>query len=220
LKNIAEPMNVYTIEVGVPAQLAQLEPARRTQPSPPRSAAIGIRWRPAVLAGALAVGMFIAGAYAPRLYQAYRTVGLTDVSEVQGRAPRQAVSPSTNLRDDPDREFRADQIGYDRKGDAFKPTRSSTNDSYFYKNQSTVEEYRVRRTLRSNPRLDSKPSEVGAEQGTNGSEETYVRRRINTLAEEMNAGPGMNEPFGSPDPAISPDRHLPNNPLLRITNDR
>jgi class 3 adenylate cyclase len=221
LKNIAEPMNVYTIEVGVPAQLAQSEPARRSPPSPPRSAAIGgVRWRPVVLAGALAVGMFIAGAYAPRLYQAYRTVGLTDVSNVQARTPRHAILPSTNLSDDPDRGFPADEIGYSRKGDAFQPTRSSTNDSYFYKNQSTVEEYRVRRRLRSDPRSDSKRSELDADQGTGGSEETYVRRRVNTLAEEMNAGPGMNEPFDPPDLAIPPDRRLPNSPLLRITNYR
>jgi len=65
LKNIAEPMNVYCVEVGLPAQT---EPTRQgAASSSGAAAALGrVSWRPMVLGGALAIGMFVAGVYAPR----------------------------------------------------------------------------------------------------------------------------------------------------------
>jgi hypothetical protein len=224
LKNIAEPMNVYAIEVGVPAQS---EPARHGQPSPSGAAKPApARWRSMALGGAFAVAMFTAGAYAPRFDLAHRMFGSTGAAGMEARAPSAPVSSSTNLVDDRDHEFLSDEIGYDQGGAPVRSPYRSANGSRIYRNQSVFEEYRVRRTL-GGARLGSKLGELDADRETGGSEEVFVRRRVNTLAsEQMNASPPMSEPSGPPDLAISTAPRLPNNPLstderfLRIRNDR
>jgi class 3 adenylate cyclase len=219
LKNIAEPMNVYAIEVGAPSPP---EPAHHSQPSSSGATALGQdKWRSMILGGALAIGMFVAGAYAPRFLLA----GQTGVAGAQASAPSVPVAPSTNPGD-PEREFSADEIGYDQRSPAFRPSRGVAESSRIYKKQSVFEEYRVHRTIGS-ARLGSKPSALDADQGTGGSEEVLVRRRVNTLADEQkNATSPMSEPSGPPDLTISTEPRPPDNPsptderFLKITNER
>jgi adenylate cyclase len=72
LKNIAEPVRVYSLEVGVPAQLKPAPPDQRPIPTPKPSGR-SQRWRP--IAAVLVVAALAVGAYAWRSGVVSRIMG-------------------------------------------------------------------------------------------------------------------------------------------------
>ncbi len=114
LKNIAEPIRVYSLQVGRPAQAKPSSAAGGTVrqdavPSAPKARSWSWRW-PA-LAAALAFAVLAAGAYswhsglAPRLFGA-------SVGDKLATAPRLSivVLPFKNLSDDPEQDYFAEGI--------------------------------------------------------------------------------------------------------------
>ncbi len=112
LKNIAEPVHVYSLEVGAPTvgkPASQIEPkALAPKPLP--------FWRSA-LAGALAVVVvaLAAGAYAWKSGLAPRLLGLSAVEDKLASAPHLSivVLPVANLSGDPEQDYFADGITED-----------------------------------------------------------------------------------------------------------
>jgi class 3 adenylate cyclase/TolB-like protein/tetratricopeptide (TPR) repeat protein len=102
LKNIAEPIRVYSLEVGVPMQPKSVPPS---QPLP-----VLKKW-PAV-AAALTVVVIAAGAYAWHSGLAPRLLGLSVAENDPPTAPRLStvVLPFANLSGDPEQEYFADGI--------------------------------------------------------------------------------------------------------------
>ena len=108
LKNIAEPIHVYSLEVGVPAQpttTAQGEPA--VPPKKPRG--LVLRWPPIV--AALAVIVLAAGAYAWHARLMPRLLGASAEDKLTN-APRLSivVLPFENLSGDKEQDYFADGI--------------------------------------------------------------------------------------------------------------
>jgi len=106
LKNIAEPIRAYLLQVGVPAQ-AKPNPQRR--PSAPIARGLFTRW-PA-LAAAVIVALVAAGAYAWHAGLAPRLLGASAEDKLK-IAPRLSivVLPFENLSGDPEQEYFADGI--------------------------------------------------------------------------------------------------------------
>jgi adenylate cyclase len=99
LKNIAEPIRVYSLEVGQPAQSATALKARAY-----------LRWP--VVATALAFALLAAGSYAWHEGLAQRLLGAPVAEDKLKAAPRLSVVvlPFENLSGDPDQEYFADGI--------------------------------------------------------------------------------------------------------------
>jgi class 3 adenylate cyclase/TolB-like protein len=108
LKNIAEPIHVYSLEVG---QLAQAKPAPKIGPTAPPQKPRGLvlRW-PSVVA-ALAVIVLAAGGYVWHAGFASRLLGTSVTEDKLANAPRFSlvVLPFENLGD-PDQERLVDSI--------------------------------------------------------------------------------------------------------------
>jgi TolB-like protein len=109
LKNIAEPIRVYSLEVGPPAQ-AKATPSTSTAAAPPKSRTVWSRW-PA-LAAALAVALLAAAGYAWHAGYAPRQLGVPAADDKLVNAPRLSivVLPFQNLSGDKEQDYFADGI--------------------------------------------------------------------------------------------------------------
>ena len=113
LKNIAEPIRVYSLEVDQPTQAKPGQPA----PAPiaasvtavPRARSLSSRW-PALIV-ALALALIVAGGYAWRAGYAPRLLGASAVDKL-AHAPRLSivVLPLENLSGDKEQDYFADGI--------------------------------------------------------------------------------------------------------------
>ena len=108
LKNIAEPMRAYSLEVGAPPQ-PRLSPQGQSARPAPRARGIQKRW-PAV-AIALVLAVLAAGAYAWHSGLATHLLG-TSVEDKLANAPRLSivVLPFENLSGDKEQDYFADGI--------------------------------------------------------------------------------------------------------------
>ena len=136
LKNIAEPVHVYSLEVGQPAQTKPTPPAPTALP--PRGRTLS-RW-PA-LAGALAILAVVAAAYAWHAGLAPRLPGISVADDKLANAPRFsiAVLPFENLSSDPEQEYFADGITDDLTTDLSHLPESfviARNTAFTYKGRS------------------------------------------------------------------------------------
>jgi adenylate cyclase len=114
LKNIAEPVRVYSLQVGQPAQ-AMAAP-QSNAPATAASAAPApkprVFWRWSALAAALAIALLAAGGYAWRSGLAPRLIGASIAEHRLKAAPRLSivVLPFENLSGDPEQDYFADGI--------------------------------------------------------------------------------------------------------------
>jgi adenylate cyclase len=115
LKNIAEPIRVYSLQVGVPAQAKAA--ATATAAIKPGSAATAVRAsgffsRWPMLVAALALALLAAGAYAWHAGYAPRLPGASVAEDKLKTAPRLSlvVLPFENLGGDPEQQYFADGI--------------------------------------------------------------------------------------------------------------
>ena len=113
LKNIAEPVRVYSLQVGEPAQAMAAPqsnaPSMASAAPSPKSRGFG---RGSALAAALAVALLAAGGYAWRSGLAPRLVGASIAEHRLKAAPRLSivVLPFENLSGDPEQDYFADGI--------------------------------------------------------------------------------------------------------------
>jgi adenylate cyclase len=109
LKNIAEPVHVYSLEVGLPAPA---KPAVRSQPTAPAAKPPPF-WR-SRLAATLAIVIvgLAAGTYAWRSGLAPRMLGLSVAEDKLAAAPRLSIValPFSNLSGDPDQDYFAEGV--------------------------------------------------------------------------------------------------------------
>jgi adenylate cyclase len=110
LKNIAEPIRVYSLEVGQPA-LAKREAVGPAKAAVPEPKARGWSSRFVALAAALALALIAAGAYAWHSGLATRLVGASAEDKL-ANAPRLSivVLPFENLSGDKEQDYFADGI--------------------------------------------------------------------------------------------------------------
>jgi hypothetical protein len=113
LKNIAEPIHVYSLEVGQPAQAKPAVTVAAANPgsaaAAPQARALLSRWL--TLAAALALALLAAGAYAWRAGYTPRFTAAS-VDDKLGNAPRLSivVLPFGNLSRDTEQEYFTDGI--------------------------------------------------------------------------------------------------------------
>ncbi len=109
LKNIAEPIHVYSLEFGVPAQPKSAVQSQPTAPAAKPRRALQ-RWP--VIAAVLVVAALAAGSYAWRSGLAPRMLGLPVAEDKLARAPHLSivVLPFANLSSDPEQDYFADAI--------------------------------------------------------------------------------------------------------------
>jgi adenylate cyclase len=107
LKNIAEPIRVYSLQVGLPAQAkiaTQPEPAKSKAPSPPKN-------RSALALAALAIAVLLAvGAGAWHFLGTNRSAQITSKPPAEAAHLSIVVLPFTNLSGDPSQDYFADGI--------------------------------------------------------------------------------------------------------------
>jgi TolB-like protein/class 3 adenylate cyclase len=107
LKNIAEPIHVYSLEVGAPGQP---KPGTQSQPAAPVKKPSRLFWPGLAIAAVLFLAFLAAGTYAWRSGLASHLAGASD--DKLKNAPRLSivVLPFTNLSGDPEQDFFADAI--------------------------------------------------------------------------------------------------------------
>ena len=103
LKNIAEPVRVYSLEVGIPAEAKSAAPAAPAAPPPPQARGGLVRW-PAIAAAVVIVAL-AAGAYVWRSDLSSRMMGASDAPHLSI-----VVLPFANLSSDPEQDYFADAI--------------------------------------------------------------------------------------------------------------
>ena len=116
LKNIAEAIRVYSLEVGQPAYprsvvASRVGTAKPESPTPvPKGRSWSLRW--SALAAALALALLGAGAYVWHWGLAPRLLGASVAEDKLKTAPRLSivVLPFENLGGDPDQDYFADGI--------------------------------------------------------------------------------------------------------------
>ena len=113
LKNIVEPVHVYSLEVGQPAQAKPAATVAAESAAPAPQARAGLSKWPA-LAAALALALLAAGAFAWRAGYAPRFMAAS-VDDKLANAPRLSivVLPFENLSGDKDQDYFADGISED-----------------------------------------------------------------------------------------------------------
>jgi hypothetical protein len=101
LKNIAEPIRVYSLQVGVPAQ-ARPQPQNQAIPSGAKLRGLWRGWQ--AVAAALVVVVLASGTYAWRSGLALRMLSLLGAEDKLANAPRLSivVLPFANLSSDPE----------------------------------------------------------------------------------------------------------------------
>ena len=134
LKNIAEPVRVYSLEVGVPTQA---EPLPQNQMTPPGAKQRGLLRRWQAVSAALIVVVLAAGTYSWHSGLASRPPGLFAEDKLAS-APRLSivVLPFANLSSDPEQDYFADSITDDLTTDLSHLANSfviARNTAYTYK---------------------------------------------------------------------------------------
>jgi adenylate cyclase len=161
LKNIAEPIRAYSLEVGKPAQA---KPASRAKPPEPKKRSM-LAPLVAGIAAVLVVVALALGTYAWRSGLAPRLLGLSVPENKQASAPRISivVLPFSNLSSDPEQDYFADAIVDDLTTDlshisgAFVIARST---AFTYKSKA-VDVKEVGRELGVRYALEGSVSRVG-----------------------------------------------------------
>jgi adenylate cyclase len=121
LKNIAEPIRVYSLEVGKPAQAKPTKPAEPTQRGAPSPA----KKRSALALSALAIALLLAAGMA-----AWNVLGSHRSASFGSKPPGEAahlsivVLPFTNLCGDPSQDYFADGITENLTTDLSRLSRS------------------------------------------------------------------------------------------------
>jgi class 3 adenylate cyclase/TolB-like protein/tetratricopeptide (TPR) repeat protein len=163
LKNIAEPIHVYSLEVGQPvlAKPAAVEPAMAAVPEPK---ARGWSSRFVALAAALAIAIVAAGAYAWHAGLAQRLLGAS-VEDKLKTAPRLSivVLPFENLSGDKEQDYFADGITDDLTTDLSHLEGSfviARNTAFAYKGKP-VDPKQLGRELRVRYALEGSVRRVG-----------------------------------------------------------
>ena len=105
LKNIAEPMRLYSLEVGVPAQAKPAKPAEPVTPVPPKK-----RSALMPLAAALAALLVLIGGAAWWFLNANRPVAVASKAPAEAARLSIVVLPFTNLSNDPAQDYFADGV--------------------------------------------------------------------------------------------------------------
>jgi adenylate cyclase len=102
LKNIAEPIRVYSLQVGIPAQAKPATEARNVR--------FGGRW--SALIGACAIALVAAGWFGWRAWAPPQTAAISAMTDKLATAPRLSIValPFENLSGDPEQEYFADGI--------------------------------------------------------------------------------------------------------------
>jgi adenylate cyclase len=134
LKNIAEPVRVYSLEVGVPTQA---KPLPQNQTTKPGAALHGLSRRWLTIVAALVVVALAAGTYGWRSGLAPRLLGFSSEDKLVS-APRLSivVLPFANLSNDPEQDYFADSITDDLTTDLSHLANSfviARNTAYTYK---------------------------------------------------------------------------------------
>jgi adenylate cyclase len=104
LKNIAEPIRVYSLEVGVPAKAKPAEPVTPAAPTPKR------RFRPASLAAAVAALVIVVAGGAWWLVNANRPASVGTKAPADAARLSIVVTPFANLSGDPGQDYLVDAL--------------------------------------------------------------------------------------------------------------
>jgi TolB-like protein/class 3 adenylate cyclase/Tfp pilus assembly protein PilF len=107
LKNIAEPIHVYSLEVGAPGQA---KPAAQGPPSAPIAKRGGLFWPWPAIAAMLVLVLLAAGTYAWRSGLVSQLAGTSDDKLKDAPHLSIVVLPFTNLSSDPEQDYFADAI--------------------------------------------------------------------------------------------------------------
>ena len=166
LKNIAEPIRAYSLQVGVPSE-SKPKAAPQSEPRAPRARGLLARW-PALTA-ALIVALLAIGAYAWRVGFAPLLPGASVADDKLANEPRLSivVLPFENLSGDPEQDYFADGITDDLTTDLSQFPESfviARNTAFTYKGKA----------------VDAK--EIGRELGVRYVLEGSVRRVAETVA--------------------------------------
>ena len=105
LKNIAEPMRLYSLEVGVPAQAKPAKPAEPVTPVPPKK-----RSSLMPLAAALTALLILLVDAAWWFLNANRPAAVATKAPAEAAQPSIVVLPFTNLSNDPAQDYFADAL--------------------------------------------------------------------------------------------------------------
>jgi class 3 adenylate cyclase/TolB-like protein len=105
LKNIAEPIRVYSLQVGVPAQAKPAEPVTPAAPTPQKR-----RFGLAPLAAALAALMVVVAGGAWWFLNANRLAGLAAKAPAEAARLSLVVLPFANLSGDPAQDYLVDAL--------------------------------------------------------------------------------------------------------------